>query len=72
MSELLQVRVKTEAAKDVIREIQGILYVSVVDAPKHNSANKKVISLVCTYTKAKRVMLISGHHRANKTLKVQQ
>ncbi len=70
MRELLRVRVQTESAADSIQLVKGILYIRVVDAPARNLANRKVIALVRKYTKAKRVELVSGHHKTAKVLRV--
>lgn len=70
MSELLRVRVQTECSADAIKLVKGILHIQVVDVPARNLANKKVIALVRKYTKAKRVELVSGHHKTAKVLRV--
>lgn len=70
MSELVRVRVKTDATKDAISETKGILQVNVIDTPERNAANRKVVALVRAYKKVKRVEIVSGHHKRTKVLRI--
>lgn len=67
---LYRARVTTEAAHDTIQAAGDRLDISVRAAAERNQANTAVLRLVKKFLKAKRVVLVSGHHRPSKVVRV--
>ncbi len=67
---LYRVHVTTEAKLDAIRADGQVLRVSVRASAERNEANVAVLRVVKRFLTAKRIELVSGHHRAHKVVRV--
>jgi uncharacterized protein YggU (UPF0235/DUF167 family) len=67
---LYQVRVTTNTKQDAIRAKDDVLIVSVRAAAERNQANVAVLRLVKKFLHAKRIELVSGHHKVHKVVRV--
>jgi uncharacterized protein (TIGR00251 family) len=67
---LQRIRVTANAKQESIHDDGKVVRISVTVPAAHNQANVRALALLKTFRKAKRVELVSGHHRPNKVVRL--
>ena len=71
---LIRVKVKTGMKNESIRKTSGTVFeISVREKPEANQANARVVALIVRHFRlaAKKVRIMSGHHKTSKLLEIQ-